>query len=57
MLKGGRPFVLEFVNPKFCLSDVSIKTILNKIRQEYPEQYKNLPSFESAENEPAMTEQ
>jgi tRNA U54 and U55 pseudouridine synthase Pus10 len=31
MLRGGRPFVLEFVNPRKSLGELSIKEILQQI--------------------------
>lgn len=52
MLKGGRPFVLEFVNPHYTFEDVTTAKILSKFQEEYPEQAKSLPEIDTtSENE------
>lgn len=46
MLKGGRPFVLEFVSPRFHLKDIPLNKILNIIKKDNPESFNKLPVIE-----------
>lgn len=33
MLKGGRPFVIEFVNPRIVLRDISLEGLLERLKK------------------------